>query len=38
LEISGGFGLPESIILSFDRLVTKLTAGVFPGERTSSNR
>ena len=31
LEISGGFGLPESIDVSFDRLVGMLTAGVFPG-------
>jgi hypothetical protein len=30
LEISGGFGLPESIDVSFDRLVAMLTAGVFP--------
>jgi hypothetical protein len=31
LEISGGFGLPESTDVSFDRLVAMLTAGVFPG-------
>jgi AcrR family transcriptional regulator len=30
LEISGGFGLPESIDRSFDRLAAMLTAGVFP--------
>ncbi len=30
LEISGGFGLPESIDLSFDRLAAMLTTGVFP--------
>ena len=29
LEISGGFGLPESIDVSFDRLVALLIAGVF---------
>ena len=31
LEISGGFGLPESIDVSFDRLVAMLTAGIFGG-------
>jgi AcrR family transcriptional regulator len=30
LEISGGFGLPESTDDSFDRLVDMLTAGIFP--------
>jgi AcrR family transcriptional regulator len=29
LEISGGFGLPESIDTSFDRLVEMLTVGIF---------
>jgi hypothetical protein len=30
LEISGGFGLPESIDESFERLVGMLVASVFP--------
>jgi AcrR family transcriptional regulator len=31
LEISGGFGMPENVDVSFDRLVAMLTAAVFPG-------